>query len=373
MKKIHFFTNITSYGSRNKTKSIKRAFSLRVLCVLLNFWEFSLGFLMFCTKKTGHLWKKVSLWEAFSCLYFFSAFLFSWTCFFSTSVLYYEYRNQPGEGDIILKQQYADFHFHCNISPDSDEPLEAQVQAGAMRGVSLFCSTDHWDLVDQESPTLSPPLGSWIENTKRVRKLFEKEELSLFFGLEVGEGYVRPSAVEDAIAGLPIDFILGSVHGVCCTDFNKGTSIYHGMQGKTTEEEYRGFFQSYFEALLRQSEETFYDSLSHINYPFRYLSPKIPISILDYMEEITAVLENLQKHDKVFELNTTRGQTLEVWTPILQRHRELGGKYLTIGSDSHRKKDMSGGIVEAVALLKSLGYESYVYYEQRQRKEIPIL
>ncbi len=179
--------------------------------------------------------------------------------------------------------------------------------------------------------------------------------------------------MEDAIAGLPLDFIIGSVHAVQSTDFAMGLGIFYALQGQPTQEEYLQFFKEYFAALLRQSKETYYDSFGHINYAFRYLPPNSTIKIENYWEEVTAVLQNILKNDKVFEVNTTRGQTLKEWIPILKRYQELGGKYVTIGSDAHQTKDMSRGIVEAVAMLKSLGFSSYVYYEKRQRREIPIL
>lgn len=273
-----------------------------------------------------------------------------------------------------MKQCYTDFHFHTNISPDSDEALKNQVDAALQQGVTILCSTDHWDLVDQDSPTLSPPLDRWLAETERVKNLYQQTpELQLLFGIEVGEGYVRPSAVEEALQGLSVDFILGSAHAVDCTDFAKGVSIYHAMGGQRSIPEYREFFQLYFQALLDQSQSNFYDSFGHINYPFRYLPKDCPIVVSDYMEEITAVLENILKQDKVFELNTCRGQTVDVWIPILKRYKELGGKHLTIGSDAHRKEDMSAGIVDSVALLKSLGYEEYVYYQQRQKVLVPIV
>ncbi|MFI3254356.1 MAG: histidinol-phosphatase HisJ family protein [Eubacteriales bacterium] len=273
-----------------------------------------------------------------------------------------------------MKQQYADFHFHTDFSPDSTAPMEAQILAAQKRGVQFLCPTDHWDLVDEENPKLKPPLSLWQSHLWGLKEKYqETQDFSLFFGVEIGEGYVRPDLVQAAIDGLPLDFILASVHAVKSTDFAQGIGIFYALQGETSHQAFLQFFQEYFAALLRQSQETFYDSFGHINYPFRYLPPDSLIKIENYEEEIRAVLENLLKNDKVFEVNTTRGQTVTDWIPILKWYQDLGGKYVTIGSDAHQTKDMSTGIVEAVALLKSLGFSSYVYYEKRQRKEIPIL
>lgn len=270
----------------------------------------------------------------------------------------------------MAQQIYADYHFHTDQSPDSEEPLENQMNSAISRGIHRICVTDHWDLVDEDSPTLSPNLSQWYQ---RLQEVSVPDDFVLSFGIEVGEGFVCSEQVNKVLATQPFDFVLGSVHSVFATGFAKGTSIYHGLASCTTPEDTKNFFRSYFDALIKQTEENYFDSLSHINYPFRYLPPDSPIKMSDYMEEITAVLENLRKRDKLFELNTTRGQTVSLWTPILKRYQDLGGTLLTIGSDSHRQSDMSFGIVEAVALLKSLNFQQYAVFHQRKLTEIPIL
>lgn len=295
-------------------------------------------------------------------------------CFLGKNLLYYlKVKEKEGRGK-EMRQQYADFHFHTDFSPDSNASMEGQILAGKQRGMHYLCPTDHWDLVDEEHPTKRPPLSQWQGHISMLREKYaESSEFALLFGVEIGEGYVRPDLVQEAISGIDLDFIIASVHSVQSTDFAKGVGIYHATMGMKSDEEYQPFFQEYFKALRQQSETSYYDSFAHINYPFRYLPKSSSIKIEDYWEEVTEVMENIIKHDKVMELNTTRGQMISVWAPILKRYQELGGRYVTIGSDSHRHEDMSTGIEEAVALLKSLGFSSYVYFEKREKKEIPIL
>lgn len=269
----------------------------------------------------------------------------------------------------MTKQYYADYHFHSSSSPDSTEPLKNHILSAKKRNISALCITDHWDLVD-DAPTLHPALSKWHQIYQETQNSTPMEDLNVYFGVEMGDGYLNPSHVESILAQHPLDFVLGSVHAI---PLDGNVSIYYGMKECHTLPEQRAFFQCYFETLLLQANCTYFDSLSHITYPFRYLPEDSPIQVTDYLEPLTATLEQLKKQDICMEVNTTQGKTLEIWKPILQRYKEIGGTLITLGSDAHRATDTSLGIPEAVALLKELGFQTYCIFEKRKMTQIPIL
>lgn len=266
----------------------------------------------------------------------------------------------------MATQYYADYHLHTECSPDSKELLQKHLESAVARGLSEMCVTDHWDLVDDE-PTTDPNIIHWW---KKFREPLVPPDFTLRFGVEVGDAYTNPDLAEDVLSCYPFDFVLGSVHAL---HVNGGTSIYYGFKDCDTQEKLEQFFLDYFDTLIMQSKFQYFDSLGHIIYPFRYLNGESNILITNYMEQITTVLEHLIKNDRCFEVNTTQGTTLDIWKPILTRYKEMGGTLLTIGSDSHRHQHTGLGIVEGVALLKSMGFSSYQVFEQRNRIEIPIL
>jgi histidinol-phosphatase (PHP family) len=57
---------------------------------------------------------------------------------------------------------------------------------------------------------------------------------------------------------------------------------------------------------------------------------------------------------------------------VLERYRELGGKYVTIGSDAHVTKYVGAGFTEAAAALKRTGFDSYTIYKDRCPVQIPL-
>lgn len=286
----------------------------------------------------------------------------------------------------MTTQHYADYHFHTECSPDSIELLENQIHFAAKRGIHEICVTDHWDLVDEDEPTFFPEIEKWHEIYTHNKNFKLPKDFKLNFGIETGEAFANLEVTQKILSSLPFDFVLGSVHctGVKNEDvtqgenglaINNGTGkgIYYGINDADTPEKLKKFFDDYFEELLLHSTHTYFDSLSHLNYPFRYIKPTDDLHLTDYMEQITAVQENLIKNKKSMEFNTARGRALDPWIPVLKRYKDLGGTYITIGSDAHKESHIAVGIQEAVALLKSLGFQSYTTYTKREPIQVPIL
>ena len=58
---------------------------------------------------------------------------------------------------------------------------------------------------------------------------------------------------------------------------------------------------------------------------------------------------------------------------VIRRFRELGGKYVTIGSDAHRWGDIGSGIETGLDMLLECGYTHFSVYEKHCPKLLPIL
>ena len=86
-----------------------------------------------------------------------------------------------------------------------------------------------------------------------------------------------------------------------------------------------------------------------------------------YVEQI---LKKIIQKGKGIEVNTSSHRYgLSDLTPsraILQLYRELGGRILTIGSDSHKPEHLGAYLKETKALLKSMGFREFCTYEKMQ-------
>ena len=74
---------------------------------------------------------------------------------------------------------------------------------------------------------------------------------------------------------------------------------------------------------------------------------------------------------KELTLRQKIGQTLP-GRDILTRYYELGGRMVTIGSDSHREEHFAYGIPEVQEMLKEIGFTELTYFEERKPKTIAL-
>ena len=81
------------------------------------------------------------------------------------------------------------------------------------------------------------------------------------------------------------------------------------------------------------------------------------------------VEDELKKQsDKLFkELGTTLPDE-----PIIKRFKELGGKYITLGTDSHNTEFVGKGIEKGIEILKRCGFSQYTIYENHKPVMIDI-
>ena len=83
---------------------------------------------------------------------------------------------------------------------------------------------------------------------------------------------------------------------------------------------------------------------------------------------IKEILKTIIADGKGIEVNTSCHRyglnDLTPSTDILRLYRNLGGKIITIGSDSHRKEQLGTYLTDTISVLKTLGYEEVYTFQQ---------
>ena len=134
--------------------------------------------------------------------------------------------------------------------------------------------------------------------------------------------------------------------------------------------------KNYFNELSELAQWKGCDILSHITCPMRRIQGKYNIDF-DYSKvqnEIDILLETIIKNDKVLEINTSglrqaMGRTMPD-IDIIKRYKQLGGKYISIGSDSHSAYDVGAGVREGMLIAKQCGFDTLSFFVERQLMEI---
>ena len=261
----------------------------------------------------------------------------------------------------------TDYHLHTLISSDSPASLEQQAQAALKSGLKELCVTDHWNLLDQQANPL-PRIRDWAPSIVQIREAREQfgPQLEIRLGIEVGNGEIDPEGIQAGLtqAGEDLDFVIGSLHNMSLG--SGGLGIYTAAHRCQQIEDGIALLDDYVDTLIALATTNTFDVLGHVIYPLRYLPAQWQLTLDPYEEHLRSLFRTIVESGRGIELNTTQGQTIAEWTPVLNLYKNCGGEILTIGSDAHRPECVGAGFRDAAELLKSLGFRWHCTYRNRK-------
>lgn len=196
---------------------------------------------------------------------------------------------------------------------------------------------------------------------EKIRQMKETwgDKIRIRTGMEFGVQRHTIPEFEKLFHRYSFDFIILSIHQVEDKEF--WTQDF--QRGKTQEE----YNLRYYEELLTVVEKyKNYSVLGHMDLIARYDEAGIyPFEKIKLMAD--KILKIVIAEGKGIEINTSSHRYgLQDTMPsadILKLYRDLGGKILTIGSDSHRPEQLGAYIEETKELLKDIGFQYFCTYE----------
>lgn len=127
----------------------------------------------------------------------------------------------------------------------------------------------------------------------------------------------------------------------------------------------REAFELYFNTLLN-ALKNFHsiDTLGHLDYIVRYNPNKAGnYSAPDYQDVIDEILTLIITKNIKLEINTSNfANDFEFPNPhtdIIKRYKELGGEYITVGSDAHNACDIGYCFDKAEAIVNKYGLKVF--------------
>ncbi len=250
-----------------------------------------------------------------------------------------------------------DYHMHSRVSFDGHNTGLEMALAAKAKGLKEICFTDHIDYVEGENMIFDTDVYNAEYNGLEV------PGLKIRRGMEYGITPYNLDQFKIDLQRRPFDFVLGSVHLV------DGEDVYLEpfWVGKRVEEVVPRFLE---ETLRAVSVHTDYDVLGHLTYisKARANPGHKLIRYEEHKEILDEILIQLVRHDKGMEVNTSGidkcGGPLPTMD-IVKRFKELGGKIVTVGSDSHDTARVGQYTHEMVQQVKEIfGY--VCTFENRQ-------
>lgn len=266
----------------------------------------------------------------------------------------------------------ADYHVHTEYSDDSTYCMEDVITDAIRMGLEEICFTDHvdygvkydWDSGKKIEYRNGEPFANvdyprYIEEIQKMQRLYG-DKICIRTGLEFGVQTHTIPMFRSLYQRYSFDFIILSIHQVNDQEF--WTQDF--QRGKTQQE----YNEKYYEEMLSVVQKyKDYSVLGHMDlivrydqngiYPFQKVKPLVQ-----------EILKTIIADGKGIEINTSSYRYgLSDTTPsleILKLYKELGGKMITIGSDSHKPEHLGAYIKETKELLKGLGYTHFCTYER---------
>ena len=253
-----------------------------------------------------------------------------------------------------FRKMIFDSHMHTKYSADSEmQAADAIAKAQALGLGVVF--TEHFDFdIPGDIDFTFVPEDYWKEY-EHLRSA------SIRLGVEIGMEEIARKPAEDFIKRVPFDLVIGSIHLV--DRFDIYYPDYYVDKNKETA------YHKYFAMMADESAVGDFDVLAHIDYICRaapYDDPEIDYAT--FKEDIDKVLKIVIERGKVLELNTRRLNTrrgLKELIPIYSRYKELGGKYVTIGSDAHKVEAVGNYFDLAIDFAKELDLIIVTFCERR--------
>ena len=269
----------------------------------------------------------------------------------------------------------CDCHCHSQWSFDGSETVEDMCKQAIALGIDVLTITDHcevngWTTPDHsEFGDFSKLIPQSVIHLKQAQEKY-KGKLKLLRGIELGQPVQDLKSADIALAVDDFDFILASVHNV------RDTEDFYWL--KYTQSFAEEILYTYFNEVLEVVQWNKFDSLAHLTYPLRYIvgDNKINIDINKYLPTIEKIFTTLINNEKALEVNTSGyRQAIGVTMPdvkLLEMYKNLGGKYITIGSDAHKIEDLGKGINKGLSMLKEIGFDNITYFEKHKPILVPI-
>lgn len=255
-----------------------------------------------------------------------------------------------------------DYHTHTVLS-DGNNTHEEMVKAAIEKGLSEIGFTDHvcikdveWGIDFVDIPVMSSQINYLKEKYKKYILVKYGIELDYFAGHEI--------ELSRIINKLPLDYVIGSVHFIDDWNFDSDKSLY----GKWSNDE---LYQKYFKIVQQLARSNLFDIIGHFDIIKKF--NVIPETNQQKLYEET--LKVIKDSNCVVELNTGGlDRECKEFTPsetILKICYDLQIP-ITLSSDAHSPKQIGRHYVEAIHVLKKIGFNELVKYTGRKRSYFKI-
>lgn len=270
-----------------------------------------------------------------------------------------------------MYKNIVDLHVHTDNSFDGNHSVTFLCEKAELMDLRAIAFTDHCD-IDQFRTDMSYDkriFQAYFEIVK-VMPAF-RGKLLVLNGIELGQPTYDVDIANNIINKYDYDQILGSIHNL------RGGEDFYFMENLSLNEAEK-LLKEYFNEIIELLKWGNFDVLAHLTYPLRYFYSKsnLQIDLDSFKNQIDEILLMTAKQDKALEINTAAlRQPLNKLSPevdIVKRFKELGGKFVSVGSDAHYAEHLAADIDMAYSCAIEAGFDSITFFQKRTPMQMKI-
>ncbi|MDM7992593.1 MAG: PHP domain-containing protein [Candidatus Fermentibacter sp.] len=264
----------------------------------------------------------------------------------------------------------VDMHVHTTDSPDAEleaAELASRAAGAGLRGLGFVA---HVDFHPSDCCTGAFSAGGYDASFGRAA--ISAQEVMLLKGVEIGEPHLFMGRAEEAMAGRRYDFVTGALHWV-------GDRLLldaEGFAGSTPEE----LVERYILESTEIASTSRIDILAHFGIWRRGLAkagmPVAPDEAAIWPGLLGRLFEAMIDRGIALELNTAglrRREAVTYPTPaVLSAYRRLGGRLVTLGSDTHGEPHVFFGLSRGAEVLAAAGFDRAFFFREGEPVSYPL-
>lgn len=250
-----------------------------------------------------------------------------------------------------------DTHIHTGFSCDSNLDIVEVLEYLENNSGKNIIITEHMDFKFPVKGLFIFNRDEFFQEYKHLRS--DKLLLGVELGLRSDCEYQSRKVLDDD----RFDYILGSVHAMDGIDIANG----HFFERYDEKELMVKYLETVLQCVCKYPE---IDSLGHIDFITRYSGKEDSKFIIpETIELIYNIVDKLVENDISVEINTRRIHVESAYDELrqfLSIYKENGGKFVTVGSDSHSDGALFSGFHTAKNLADEVDLQ-IVYFKERKR------
>jgi histidinol-phosphatase (PHP family) len=264
-----------------------------------------------------------------------------------------------------------DYHIHSKLCGHGVGELEEYVRYAVQSGLPEMGFSEHiymyWLPEARRDPELAMPesaFESYVAEVRRLQRAFP--EIRLKMALEADYIVGHEAELLDVLRDYEWDYLIGSVH------FIDGWGIdddrYKAGFDRWDIDE---LYACYFDHVCRAAETGIYQVMGHLDLVKKF--GHRPTGSLQELYRHTA--QRLKAADVCIEVNTSglRKPVAEMYPhPDVVKACFEAGVPVTLGSDAHQPDRVADNALQAVAMLRDIGYTHIVRFDGRKRSKIAL-